>query len=370
MKIIQKFVLLFLFTSISAIAQQKLTLEEIWGGAFRTQGMTELSALKNTNQYTVLNFDRTSKSSQIDLYDFATLNKVSTLIDTKNFKELAGIDSYTFSKDEKKILIANNSDQIFRRSFVADFFIYDINSKSLTKIADFKIQEPTFSPDGNKVAFAKENNLYIYDLATKKTTQITNDGKTNAIKSGITDWVYEEEFAFVRAFDWNATSDKIGFIRFDESQVPEFSMNIYGKELYPTTDKFKYPKAGEKNAEVSLHIFDTKTAATKKVDLSKYNDFYVARIQFTNDANTLSVQVLNRHQDNLDLLFVDANSGSTKVVLNEKDKAYVDVTDNLTFLKDNSFIWTSEKDGFNHIYLYDKTGKLKNQVTSQLPFVT
>ena len=363
MKIIQKFVLLFLFTSISAIAQQKLTLEEIWGGAFRTQGMTELSALKNTNQYTVLNFDRTSKSSQIDLYDFATLNKVSTLIDTKNFKELAGIDSYTFSKDEKKILIANNSDQIFRRSFVADFFIYDINSKSLTKIADFKIQEPTFSPDGNKVAFAKENNLYIYDLATKKTTQITNDGKTNAIKSGITDWVYEEEFAFVRAFDWNATSDKIGFIRFDESQVPEFSMNIYGKELYPTTDKFKYPKAGEKNAEVSLHIFDTKTAATKKVDLSKYNDFYVARIQFTNDANTLSVQVLNRHQDNLDLLFVDANSGSTKVVLNEKDKAYVDVTDNLTFLKDNSFIWTSEKDGFNHIYLYDKTGKLKNQVT-------
>ncbi len=363
MKFTQKILFIGLFASFTAFAQQKLTLEEIWGGAFRTQGMTELSVLKNTNQYTVLNFDRVSKSSQIDLFDFATLNKVSTLLDSKNFSELKGIDSYTFSKDEKKILISNNTDQIFRHSFVADFFVYDTTSKSLIKISESKIQEPTFSPDGLKIAFAKENNLYVYDLASKKTTQITTDGKINAIKSGITDWVYEEEFAFVRAFDWNATSDKIAFIRFDESQVPEFSMNIYGQDLYPVTDKFKYPKAGEKNAEVSLHIYDVKTAATKKINLSKYNDFYIARIQFTNDANALSVQVLNRHQDNLDLLFVDATSGATKVVLNEKDKAYVDVTDNLTFLKDNSFIWTSEKDGYNHIYCYDKTGKLKNQIT-------
>ena len=363
MKIAQKTLVLFLFTSLSAIAQQKLTLEEIWGGAFRTQGMTELAALKNTNQYTVLNSDRNSKSSQIDLYDFATLNKVSTLIDTKDFKQLEGIDSYTFSKDEKKILIANNTDQIFRHSFVADYFIYDITTKALTKIADFKIQEPTFSPDGLKIAFAKENNLFVYDLASKKATQVTTDGKKNSIINGITDWVYEEEFAFVKAFDWNATSDKIAFIRFDESQVPEFSMDIYGKDLYPTQQVFKYPKAGEKNAEVSLHIYNVKTLATQKIDLSKYSDFYIARLEFTNDSNTLSAQVLNRHQDNLDLLFIDANSGATKVVLNEKDKAYVDVTDNLTFLKDNSFIWTSEKDGFNHIYHYDKVGKLKNQIT-------
>ncbi|MFM9988918.1 S9 family peptidase, partial [Flavobacterium sp.] len=361
MKTIQKTFVLFLFASLSAIAQQKITLEEIWGGAFRTQGMTELAALKNTNQYTVLNSDRTS--SAIDLYDFATLNKVSTLINSKDFLALQGIDSYTFSSDEKKILIANNSDQIFRHSSVANFYIYDIASKSLTKISDDKIQEPTFSPDGSKIAFAKENNLYVYELASKKITQITADGKRNAIINGITDWVYEEEFAFVRAFDWNASSDKIAFIRFDESQVPEFSMNIYGQDLYPVTDKFKYPKAGEKNSEVSLHIYDVKTANTKKIDLGNYNDFYIARLDWTNEANTLSVQVLNRHQDNLDLLFIDGNTGAKKVVLNEKDKAYIDVTDNLTFLKDNSFIWTSEKDGFNHIYQYDKTGKLKNQIT-------
>ena len=361
MKTIQKTFVLFLFASLSAIAQQKITLEEIWGGAFRTQGMTELAALKNTNQYTVLNSDRTS--SAIDLYDFATLNKVSTLINSKDFSELEGIDSYTFSNDEKKILIANNSDQIFRHSSVSNFYIFDIAIKSLTKISDDKIQEPTFSPDGSKIAFAKDNNLYVYELASKKTTQITTDGKKNAIINGITDWVYEEEFAFVRAFDWNGTSDKIAFIRFDESQVPEFSMNIYGKDLYPVTEKFKYPKAGEKNSDVSLHIYDVKTANIKKIDLGNYNDFYIARLDWTNEANTLSAQVLNRHQDNLDLLFIDGNTGAKKVVLNEKDKAYVDVTDNLTFLKDNSFIWTSEKDGFNHIYQYDKTGKLKNQIT-------
>lgn len=363
MNYFKKSLFLLLLTSLSAVAQQKITLEEIWSGAFRTQGMTALEAMKNTNQYTVLNYDRNSRSSQIDLYDFATLNKVTALIDSKDHKQLDGIDSYTFSPDEKKILIANNSDQIFRHSFVADYFIYDIAKKTLTKLADYKVQEPTFSPDGTKIGYAHDNNLYVYDLITQKHTQITKDGKKNHIINGITDWVYEEEFSFVRAFDWNAGSDKIGFIRFDETEVPEFSMDMYNQGLYPTQYVFKYPKAGEKNAVVSLHVYDVKTGATKKINLDKYNDFYIARIKWTNEANTLSAQVLNRHQNNLDLLFVDGNSGATKIVVNEKDKAYVDVTDNLTFLKDNSFIWTSEKDGFNHIYHYDKNGKLINQIT-------
>lgn len=359
----RRITVLLLFLCISVFGQQKLTLEEIWGGAFRSEGMDELQSLKNTNQYTVLNFDRASRSMQIDLYDFATLKKVSTLIDTKDHKNLPMIDSYTFNSKENMILLACESDQIFRRSFVADYYLYDISSKQLTKLFDFKVQEPTFSPDGNQIAYAKDNNLFVYNLQSKTTTQITNDGKKNAIINGITDWVYEEEFAFVKAFDWNASGDKIAYIRFDETEVPEFSMDIYGKGLYPTQDVFKYPKAGEKNALVSLHIYDLKGKATKKINLGNYNDFYIPRIKWTNDANVLSAQVINRHQNNLDLLFVDGNSGTAKVILNEKDKAYVDITDNLTFLKDNSFIWTSEKDGFNHIYHYDKSGKLKNQVT-------
>ena len=360
----KKIIALFLFLCITVVGQQKITIDEMYNGTFRAQGMDELQSLQNTNQYTVLNADRLSRSMQIDLYDFATLKKVTTLIDTKAYKELAsGIDSYSFDATEKTILLACNTNQIFRHSFTADYYLYDIASKKLKKLFDFQVQEPTFSPDGKMIAYAKDNNLYFYNVASNKSTPITTDGQENSIINGITDWVYEEEFSFVKAFDWSADSKKVAYIRFDESQVPEFSMSMFGKELYPMMQTFKYPKAGEKNAVVSLHMYDINSNAVKNINLGNYNDFYIARLKWTNDAKTLSAQVLNRHQDNLDLVFVDSDTGAVKVVLNEKDKAYVDVTDNLTFMKDNSFIWTSEKDGFNHIYLYDKNGKLKNQLT-------
>ena len=358
-----KLIALFLLTGFSLIAQQKITVEDIYTGAFRAKAMDELQSLKNTNQYTVLNSDRATRSQQIDLFDYATLQKVATLIDTKGIPALVdGIDSFTFSNDEKQILIANNTNPIFRHSFTADYYLYNIATKQINKLFE-QVQEPTFSPDGTKIGYAKANDLFVLDLATKKTIQITTDGKKNAIINGITDWVYEEEFAFVRAFDWSADSKKLAYIRFDESEVPEFSMNIYQKNLYPTVETFKYPKAGEKNASVSLFVYDVAIKSSKAINLGNYSDFYIARMKWTSDANILCAQVVNRHQDNLDLIFVDGTSGAAKVVLNEKDKAYIDVTDNLTFLNDNSFIWTSEKDGYNHIYLYDKTGKLKNQVT-------
>lgn len=361
----RKITFLFLLLCFTVLGQQKITVEAIFNGEFSAKGMDKLQSMQNTNQYTVLNHDRTSRSMQIDLFDFATLKKVSTLIDTKNQSKLTGgIQSYFFSSDEKMILIANNTTPIYRHSFTADYFLYHIETKELNKVLE-QVQEPTFSPDGKKIAYAKGNNLFIYDITSQSNIQITVDGKKNTIINGITDWVYEEEFAFVRAFDWSKDSKKIAFIRFDESQVPEFSMSVFAKDLYPKIETFKYPKAGEKNSLVSLHLYDVDTKSTKNVDLSQYNDFYIPRIKWTNDANVLSAKIVNRHQDNLDLLFVDGTTAATKVVLNEKDKSYIDFidTDNLTFLKDNSFIWTSEKDGFNHIYLYDKTGKLKNQVT-------
>lgn len=356
---------LFLFLSLVVSSQQKITVEAIYKGAFREQGMDELQSLKNTNQYTVLNFDYASRSMQIDLYDFATLKKVVTLFDTKAHSGMPMVDSYSFDASEKKILLACNSNPIYRHSFVADYYLFDITTKQLTKLFDFPVQEPTFSPDGIKIAYAKDNNLYVYDIQTKTITPITVDGKKNAIINGITDWVYEEEFSFVRAFDWSKDSQKIAYIRFDESEVPEFSMTMFQQDLYPKTETFKYPKAGEKNAQVSVHIYDIAKNKNNPIQLGNYNDFYIPRIEWTNDADILAVKVLNRHQNNLDLLFVDSKNGTSKAVLNEKDNAYIDFvdTDNLTFLKDNSFIWTSEKDGFNHIYLYDSTGKLKSQVT-------
>ena len=231
------------------------------------------------------------------------------------------------------------------------------------QVAEEAIQEPTFSPDASKVAYGRDNNIYIKDLSSGSTTQVTTDGAKNKVINGITDWVYEEEFAFVRAFDWNADGDKIAYIRFDESEVPEFSMDVFGNELYPSKDTFKYPKAGETNATVSLHIYDVASTETKAVDLSGFQNYYIPRLEWTPEANILAVQTTNRKQNDINLLFVDGTSAEAKLILSDKDDAYVDVTDNLTFLEDNDFIWTSEKDGWNHIYLYDKNGKLKNQVT-------
>lgn len=365
-----KIVLLLLLFCISAVGQQKISVEGIYSGVFRTKGMDELQSMKNSNQYTVLNYDAADRNFSIDLYNFSNLEKADQIISSGNFEALRSIDSYIFSNDEKQLLLATNTTSIYRHSFTAKYYLYDRASKNLTAVADFGIQEPRFSPDGKQIAYAKDNNLYIYTIASKKTIQITYDGAKNSIINGISDWVYEEEFAFVRAFDWSADSKKIAYIKFDETLVPEFSMNIFESNLYPTNQTFKYPKPGENNSVVSLQLYSLENNKTSTVDLSNYTDFYIARIGWTKDANVLSAQVLNRHQNNLDLLFVNGNTGKTTVVLNEKNNTYVDVTDNLSFLDNNSFVWTSEKDGYNHVYLYDKNGKLLNQVTKGLWEVT
>lgn len=354
----------FLLTSFLNAQNQHITLEEIWQGAFRTEGMDVLHSMANGQQYSVLNFNRSTRSTSIDIYDYQTLEKVKTLVSSKDLNTIAYFTDYTFSADEKKVILATNEEQIYRHSAKGHYFVYNVDDKSLDLISKELIQEPTFSPKGDKVAFGFNNDLYVKDLISGETTRLTSDGKKNRIINGITDWVYEEEFAFVRAFDWNADGDKIAFIKFDETNVPEFSMDVYGTGLYQTQHVFKYPKAGEANSLVSLHVYDVASQKTTEVKLNKsYTNFYIPRIKWTDNANVLSAHYMNRHQNELDLWFYNTKDNSANLVLEEKDKAYVDVTDNLTFLKDNSFIWTSEKDGFNHIYHYDKNGELINQVT-------
>jgi len=351
----------FLFISVTTVTAQKkeITLEEIWGGAFRTQGMDVLRSMKNGTQYTVLNFNRNPRSSSLDKYDYATLEKVETIVASSG--EIPFFSSYEFSEDESKIILATEVEPIFRRSRLGIYYIYDIATKSIKKISANKIQEPELSPNGSKVAYAYENNLYLMDLASGSTRQVTTDGVYGSIINGITDWVYEEEFGFVQAFEWNSDGTKIAFIRFDETNVPQFSMDVYGTELYPSQNEFKYPKAGEENAKVSLHIYDIESGQISEVDLG--DTYYIPRIQWMNNPNYLSVQTLNRNQNNLVIHEVNAKDNSIKTLLAEKDEAYVDVHDNLTFLADDSFIWTSENDGYNHLYLYNQDGELMNQIT-------
>lgn len=355
-------ILLFIgFFSYTTAQNQQLTLEEIWGGAFRTEAMDVLHSMQNGKQYTVLNYNQTAKSASVDKYNYETLEKVETIVSSSDLEEIGSFSSYTFSEDESKLILATEVEPVYRRSRLGKYYVYDIASKQLELIAEDKIQEPTFSPDATKVAYVFENNIYIKDLSSGAVKQVTTDGQTNKIINGVTDWVYEEEFAFVRAFDWNQSSEYLAFIRFDETQVPEFSMDVYGQTLYPTQHVFKYPKAGENNSKVSLHIYNLNNSETEKVDLGQA--YYIPRIDWTSDKDVLSVQVINRHQNDLKLFFYHVD-GQVEMIHNQTDEAYVDITDNLTFLEDNSFIWTSEKDGYNHIYHYNKKGKLINQVTN------
>ena len=354
----------FLTTSLIYCQDKQISLEDIWSGTFRTEGMQALHSMDNGKQYSVLNFDKQTKIATIDIYDYKTLEKVKTLVSSADIAEIQGFFDYSFSEDESKVILTTNSIPVFRRSTLGEYYIYDIATKKVTKVSDDLVQEPTLSPDATKVAYGFENNLYIKDLSSSKVEQMTFDGEKNKIINGITDWVYEEEFSFVRAFDWNADSNQIAFIRFDEADVPEFSMDVFGSDLYQTQQVFKYPKAGEANSNVSLHLYDLGSKKLQELKVDKaYKDFYIPRIKWTKEANVLSVQYMNRHQDELDLWMINTNSMTSNLVLAEKDKAYIDVTFNLTFLKDDSFIWTSEKDGFNHIYHYAKNGELVNQVT-------
>jgi len=353
--------LLFFLLVLSASAQKKaITLQEIWDNDFKTNSMEALHSMKNGQQYSVLNLDRSSGKSTVDIYDYQTLQKVRTFVSSGDFNEFENFSDYTFSADETKAILATEVEPIYRRSKKAKYFVYDSSNNSATAISDEKIQEPTFSPDGQKIAYVLNNDLYVFDMLTERTKRLTKDGAANETINGLTDWVYEEEFSFVRAFEWNAKSDRIAYLKFDETFVPEFSMDVYGSELYQTQQKFKYPKAGELNSVVSLHLYDLLKTESKKVYLQEkeYEDFYIPRIQWTNDPEVLSAQYMNRHQNTLDLWLINANGYESKIIHSETDKAYVDVTFDLTFLKDNSFIWTSESSGNNHIYHYSNQGQL------------
>jgi dipeptidyl-peptidase-4 len=361
LNLMKKLLIIFIaITSLATAQKRDISLEEIWDGTFRTERMNSLNSM-NGDFYSLLNFDRNTKSTTVDKYNYATLEKVNTLVNSKDLSEITDFESYDFNNDESKLLLGVDSEQIYRHSSLGIFYVYDLASKSLQLIDSDKIQEPTFSPDSKKVAYAKNNNIFIKNLETNDVVQVTFDGKKNHIINGICDWVYEEEFSFVRAFEWSGDSKNIAFLRFDETEVPTFSMDIIGNDLYPTQQVFKYPKAGENNSVVTLNLYNVSAEITTKINLGAYE--YIPRIKWTNNPEILSVITLNRHQNDLKLFSVNALNFSSKVILNEVDKAYVDIQDNLTFLNDNSFIWTSEKDGFNHIYHYSKEGKLINQIT-------
>ncbi|WP_041496049.1 S9 family peptidase [Nonlabens marinus] len=351
--------LAFIIASTSAIAQQNITVEDIYTGAFSTEGLQSLNSLNNGEEYLVLNRNA-DRSQSVDKYSYLTGEKVATLVSSNDIK--LPIRNYELSDDEQLMMITSQRIPIFRRSANSMVHVYNLNTKELTTVSDQLVRSASFSPDGKKVAYVLENNIYYKNLETGATVQVTTDGVINKLINGVTDWVYEEEFSLVQAYQWSPNSKQIAFISFDETDVPEFSMDVYGSELYQKPYVFKYPKAGEKNSVVGLNLYDLESNTRKNVNLNRNEEFYIARLNYSPNGK-LAVQVLNRYQNVLDFYYVNPD-GEAAIAFTEKDDAYVDVTDDLTFLEDGSFLWTSEKDNWRHIYLYDANGEEKRQITS------
>lgn len=346
------FLFLSCFLTIQIAFGQQFTLEDLFNFEYFHQGVQGGESMKDGEHFTLLT------DSGIEKFSYKTFEKIETL-------KKGSFTDYFFNADETYLILESETQPIFRRSKKAVYHLFNVQTQQETQIYNGKlIQEPWLSPDGKKVAFVFENDLFYQEILTGKIVQITRDGEAGKIINGITDWVYEEEFAFVRAFDWSADSKSLAFIRFDESHVPEIGIDVYQQKLYPSQLKFKYPKAGEENSLVQVKIYDLQNATTQNVDLSEYSDFYIPRIQFSNKPNELALIISNRHQNQLDIFFVNTQNLNKKKLFTETDKAWID-TDNLTlsFLQDNSFLWNSERDGFRHIYHYSDQGKLINQVT-------
>ncbi len=348
-------------------AQQKITLEDIWVKySFFPKSAAGFNALKDGLFYVDIEDD--DKDRTLNKYELKTGKKVGELARQSkisfNGKNL-NLNSYELSPNEDKLILSENVENVYRRSPKANYFIYDLKLATVTELdAAGKQMFPHISPDGKKVAYVRDNNIYIKNLETGATSEVTNDGKWNVIKNGWADWVYEEEFSKADYFDWSSDSKYLAYIKFDERHVKEYSMDMYNGNLYPDKYTYKYPKAGEDNSIVSVHVFDYAANKTTLADIGTEKDIYIPRISYTNDANTLCVQRMNRLQNKIELLFVNSQTGSSKVVLTEESKTYIDITDNLRFVGTKGFIWSSEMDEFNHLYYYDLNGKLINRITT------
>lgn len=353
-------IILCLF-SLSCFSQSKqINLEDIWENyKFYYKSYRGLNSMNNGEFYTQIK--NSEEGQEIIKYSFKNGERIVRIFKSSDFK-IKRINSYSLSDDDRLMLLATETESIYRYSRKAIYYVFNIQNNKLKKLSENKIRYPTFSPDGSKVAYVYENNLFIKDITNGKETQITNDGKKNQIINGASDWVYEEEFKLVRGFQWSSDSRTIAYYKFDESHVKEFSMDKFNGSLYPSQEVFKYPKAGEANSTVNILLYSL-DSKEKTLIYTEEDYEYIPRIKWSKDPHILTMIGLNRHQNKLDFILVNSKDGSNNILFSEEDKYYIDIHDNLTFLPNNFFIWTSEKKGYNHIFLKGLDGS-EEQITS------
>lgn len=345
--------------------KKKITREDIWmNHTFSPKMVYGIFSLNNGKQYTRI------KDNSIVVYDYRTGDSVRTLVNGAELippGETKPIHFHSFevNKDENKFLFPTQVKQVYRHSRLSYYYVWNNVTHKLTPLSTGGKQRlAQFSPDGDYIAFVRNNNIYLKDLKTGTEKQITFDGKRNQIINGTCDWVYEEEFGFTKAFFWSPDNSKIAFYHFNVSREHDYTITHYGT-LYPRYYTYKYPVPGEKNAIIQIKVYDVKTGKTTTMDVGDNTDQYIPRIKWTTNSNELAIERLNRLQNHLQILVANATTGASHVLYNETNKYYIDITDDLTFLPGGKqFLMTSEKSGYNAIYLYDMNGTLVRKLTN------
>lgn len=366
------FVLFYALMCLVSLQAQKVTLQDVANGTYRAQSIQGLKPMLDGEHYTQISKDH----KRIVKYSFKTGKEVATIFDvaTARNHKLKSFDDYIMSPDESLILIQTETKPIYRRSFTAVYYIYNVRNRTLEPLSNNGPQQvPLFSPDSHQIAFVRNNNIYLIKLLFGNSeSQVTKDGEYNKVLNGIPDWVYEEEFSYNRAFDFSADSKMIAYVRFDESQVPMYSFPWYKGmapekteyTTYPGSYDYKYPKAGVVNSKVSVHSFDIKSRVTRKMELPVDSDGYVPRIKFTDDPEKLAIMTLNRHQNRFDLYMANPRSAICKVAIRDEAEQYIkeQAYSDIAFYPEH-IVMMSERDGYNHLYLYTIGGNLVKQIT-------
>lgn len=366
------FVLFLTLMCLMNLQAQKVTLQDVANSTYRAQSIQGLKPMLDGEHYTQISKDH----KRIVKYSFRTGKEVEAIFDVTKARncELKRFDDYIMSPDESLILIQTETQPIYRRSFTAVYYLYNVKNRTLEPLSNNGPQQvPLFSPDSHQIAFVRNNNIYLIKLLFGNSeSQVTKDGEYNKVLNGIPDWVYEEEFAFNRAFDFSADSRMIAYIRFDESRVPMYSFQWYkgmapektAYATYPGSYDYKYPKSGAINSKVSVHTFDIKSHVTRKMELPIDSDGYVPRIKFTDDPEKLAIMTLNRHQNRFDLYMANPRSAVCKVAVRDEAEQYIkeQAYSNIAFYPEN-MVMMSERDGYNHLYLYTIGGNLVKQIT-------
>lgn len=363
--------IMMLLATSNVSADNKITLKDVTGKTFTPKYITGVDPIKGTDRYASISND----GRQIIEYAFKTGNQTRVLFDIANThgESIKQLDGYTLSPDGKRMLIQTNTHKIYRRSFTADYYIYTIQSRKLEKLSTGGPQQiPTWSPDGNQIAFVRDNNIFLVKLLYDNAeSQITKDGKFNEIINGVPDWVYEEEFSTNRSLCFTADSRMLCWIKYDERKVKEYSLQLFmgshptmkANEVYPGTYTYKYPKAGEDNSIVSVWSYEIQTHKTNRLQVPLEGDGYIPRIKSTNDANRIIVFTMNRHQDVLNLYAVNPRTTLSQLFIKEQGDKYVkeEAMEGIA-IGQNSILLPSDRDGYMHLYLYNMNGSLIRKI--------